>query len=106
MSSGEQLKALLRSHIDGDEAQFLSIAMQMAAHEAKLGHGKLAKELRDLIDRAKIEKGAGTNKPIPFVKPRGELSDVLSASYPKLKLVDMVLAPEVSDRLNRLIKGV
>lgn len=104
MSSGEQLKALLRSHIDGDNAQFLSVAMQMAAHEAKLGHGKLAKELRDLIDRAKSEKGTGFNKPIPLVKPRGELSDILSASYPKLKLVDMVLMPEVSDRLTRLIK--
>lgn len=39
MATSQQLKALLRSHIDGDDAQFYSIAMQLAAHEAKQGHG-------------------------------------------------------------------
>ena len=44
MASAEQLKALLKSHLENDDARFLSVAMQMAAHEAKLGHGKLAQE--------------------------------------------------------------
>ncbi|MGH8660117.1 MAG: AAA family ATPase [Gammaproteobacteria bacterium] len=104
MPSGEQLKALLQSHADGDEARFLSIAMQMAAHEAKLGHGKLAQELRDLIDKAKTTRRAGNNQPIPLVRPRGELSDVLAATYPKLRLADMVLAPDIAASLQRLIK--
>ena len=46
MASAEQIKALLKSHIKGDDERFLSVAMQVAAHEAKLGHGKLAVELR------------------------------------------------------------
>lgn len=104
MPNGEQLKALLQSHADGDEARFLSIAMQMAAHEAKLGHGKLAQELRDLIDKVKTIRRAGDNQPIPLVKPRGELSDILSATYPKLRLADMVLAPDIAASLHRLIK--
>ena len=33
MASSEHLKALLRSHIKGDDAHFLSVAMQLAAHE-------------------------------------------------------------------------
>ena len=41
MASAAQLKALLKSYLDGDDAQFFSITMQLAAHEAKLGHGKL-----------------------------------------------------------------
>lgn len=53
MASGEHLKALLRSHIKGDDAHFLAVAMQLAAHEAKQGHGKLADDLRALIDSAK-----------------------------------------------------
>lgn len=53
MASAEQLKALLKSHIDRDDRQFYSVAMQVAAHEAKVGHGKLAIELRDMIDAAK-----------------------------------------------------
>jgi hypothetical protein len=46
MAMANQIKALLKSHVDGDEAMFLSIAMQMAAQEAKKGHGNLAKEIR------------------------------------------------------------
>ena len=42
MASSDQLKALIKSHISRDDGQFLSVAMQVAAHEAKLGHGKLA----------------------------------------------------------------
>jgi hypothetical protein len=38
-----QIKALLKSHVDGDNALFLSIATQMTSQEAKQGHGKLAK---------------------------------------------------------------
>lgn len=53
MASSEHLKALLRSHIKGDDAHFLSVAMQLAAHEAKQGHGKLAEDLRAIIDSAK-----------------------------------------------------
>lgn len=104
MASAEQLKALLQSHIDGDEAQFYSVAMQLAAHEARLGHGKLARELRDLIDKAKALKPTETGQPVPLAKPRGELSGLLSVSYPKLKLADMVLSRSVGDRLTRLIK--
>ena len=62
MASSEQLKALLKSHIDGDETQFYSVAMQVAAHEAKAGHGKLAEELRTMIDSAKIRSSSESVK--------------------------------------------
>ena len=41
MASAEQIKALLKSHVDGDDDRFFSVAMQVATHEARLGHGKL-----------------------------------------------------------------
>lgn len=103
MASAKQLKALLQSYADGDEAQFHSVAMQLAAHEAKLGHGKLARELRDLIDKAKTIRSVTTDTLVPLAKPRGELSGLLSVSYPKLRLSDMVLSNEVGHRLKRLI---
>ena len=62
MASGEQLKALLKSHADGDDDRFFSVAMQVAAHEARRGHGRLAEELRTLIDRAKSQPGAGASE--------------------------------------------
>jgi SpoVK/Ycf46/Vps4 family AAA+-type ATPase len=106
MASAEQLKALLRSHIEGDEGRFLSIAMQVAAHEAKLGHGKLAEELRDMIDAAKSRSRnlAGAGKLVPLNKPRGELVGLLSVSYPHTRLSEMVLDESVSMKLQRMIK--
>jgi SpoVK/Ycf46/Vps4 family AAA+-type ATPase len=103
MASAEQIKALLKSHISGDNSHFFSVAMQVAAHEAKLGHGKLAEELRSMIDEAK-SSGLTSTKPIPITQPRGELASLLSVSYPKLNLSDMILDNSVQERLVRIIK--
>jgi SpoVK/Ycf46/Vps4 family AAA+-type ATPase len=106
MASAEQLKALLKSHIDGDDAHFFAVAMQVAAHEAKLGHGKIAHELRALIDEMKAHKQPlkDEKKAVLIAQPRGELSSLLSVSYPKLRLADMILDESVRDRLVRIIK--
>jgi SpoVK/Ycf46/Vps4 family AAA+-type ATPase len=106
MASADQIKALLKSYIDGDDPQFFAVAMQVAAHEAKLGHGKLAQELRAMIDQAKANKNiaSSSKKSIPIAQPRGELSALLSVSYPKLRLPDMILNSRISERLIRLIK--
>jgi len=105
MAKAVQLKALLKSHIEGDDAHFSAVAMQMAASEARRGHGKLAQEIRALIDEAKAKKSAPVSlQPIPIAIPRGELSTLLSVSYPKLRLADMVLPESVSEHLKRLIK--
>ena len=80
----------------------------MAAHEAKLGHGKLAEELRDMIDSAKARLGHdGSGKLVPIgsaTKPRGELANLLSVTYPANRLSDMVLDEKASHQLHRIIK--
>ena len=102
MASAEQLKALLKSHLEGDDDRFFSVAMQVAAHEAKLGHGKLAQELRAMIDDAKSRRGAGS--PVPISRPRGELANLLEDSYPKARLGEMILAKELSEQIQRVIR--
>jgi SpoVK/Ycf46/Vps4 family AAA+-type ATPase len=105
MASAEQLKALLKSHIDGDEAHFFSVAMQVAAHEAKVGHGKLAEELRTMIDTAKARRADGAaRKPIPISQPRGELSNLLEVSYPHARMSDMILDQSIEDSLKRIVR--
>jgi SpoVK/Ycf46/Vps4 family AAA+-type ATPase len=104
MPTADQIKALLSSHAEGDEAQFFSVAMQIAATEARQGHGKLAEELRALIDKAKSRAPIVAASPIPLAKPRGELADILTASYPKTKLADMVLGEPLQQRLSRVIR--
>lgn len=105
MATAEQLKALLKSYSEGDEERFFATAMQVAAHAARQGHGKLAQELRELIDKAKA-KGPprrGDRAPVPVVQPRGELAGLLSVSYPKTRLSDMVLEAKLHTRLERIL---
>lgn len=107
MTTARHIVALLRSHVDGDEERFLSVATQLAAHEARQGHGKLAQELRELIDAAKgkgatvARRGAG---PVPLARPRGELSSLIAARYSDIRLSTMVLGAELQERLTRVVK--
>jgi SpoVK/Ycf46/Vps4 family AAA+-type ATPase len=103
MPSADQVKALIASLTEGDEAHFYSIAMQIAAHEARLGHGKLAVEIRALIDKAKARVRLPSKEPIPLARPRGEVAELLSVSYPNVHLKDMVLGPRTKKKLERVI---
>ena len=62
MATADQIKALIRSHAEGDEDRFYAIAIQMAAHAARTGHGKLAEELKDLVDRSRARTGGGASR--------------------------------------------
>ncbi|KAF0135506.1 MAG: ATPase [Xanthobacteraceae bacterium] len=105
MTTARHIVMLLKSHIAGDEDRFLSTAMQLAAHEARQGHGKLAQELKDLIDSAKSRDAgiAKSARPVPLAQPKGELAGLLHARYPDLRLTDMVLPDSLRHRLQRVL---
>ncbi len=108
MAKADQIKALIRSHAEGDHARFYAVAMQVAAHAARSGHGRFAKELRDLVDEAKKRSTAaarsGAKGPVPIAQPRGELAGLLTVSYPKVRLADMALAADLAGRLARVVR--
>ncbi|WP_442497533.1 AAA family ATPase [Methylobacter sp. sgz302048] len=101
MASSEQIKALLQSYIEKDDDRFLSIALQVAAHEARSGHGRIAQELRDIIERAK--KAGKQNIPISIAKSIKDSSGLLATSYPKLRLSDLIAPDNLKQQLERLI---
>ena len=105
MTTARHIIALLKSHIAGDEDRFLSTAMQLAAHEARQGHGKVATELRDLIDAVKSKDTALVRKvaPVPIMQPKGELASLLAVRYPDTRLSEMVLLDSISSRLQRVL---
>jgi SpoVK/Ycf46/Vps4 family AAA+-type ATPase len=106
VAKGDEIKALLRSYIEGDDAHFYAIAMQLAAAESRKGHGKLAEELRDLIDKGKNRRSVRSisDVPVPINRPRGELATLLRVSYPKSRLADLVVAPQVEAGLRRIVE--
>lgn len=105
MSTARHILALLKSHVEGEEQQFYSAALQMAAHEARQGHGKLAQEIRELIDQAKASKSVIEKKsdPIPLVQPKGDLANLVSVRYPDIRLSDMILTSDLEFRLKRVL---
>lgn len=105
MANADQIRALLKSHIDNDETRFYSVVMQVAANEAKKGNIKFATELKKMIDQARERKSSfNLNKgPIPISQPRGELSYLLSVDYPQLRSNDIILSKKISDQLNKIL---
>lgn len=107
MATADQVKALIRSHADGDDTRFYAIAMQVAAQAARSGHGKFAQELRELVDqvkaRAKATELARGRKAVPLAQPRGELAGLLTVGYPKTRVADMALPEVLGARLERVL---
>lgn len=107
MATADHVKALIRSHSEGDNERFYAVALQVAAQAARQGHTKFAQELRDLVDRSKVRGEAPTpgqrTKPIPIVQPRGELAGLLTAAFPTIRLADMALDRQVRTRLERIL---
>src|SRR5262249_28070230 len=99
MTASRHLIALLKSHIDGDTEHFISVALQVAAQEARQGHGKLAQELRDLVDEARLRVKEPRKKPVPLAQPKGELANLVSVSYSDTRLSSMVLPGQLEERL-------
>src|SRR5688572_28120363 len=106
MATADQLKALIRSHLEGDEARFNAVALQLAAHAARTGKPKLAQELKALIDETRPPSNAALTprlKPTPLAQPRGELAGILSVSYPQTRLRELVLDESVRRQLARVL---
>jgi SpoVK/Ycf46/Vps4 family AAA+-type ATPase len=108
MATADQVKALIRSHADGDDARFYAIAMQVAAQAARSGHGKFAMELRELVDQVKARAQPAPalprgRKPVPLAQPRGELAGLLTVGYPKTRASDMALTDALRGRLDRVL---
>ena len=108
MANAQQIKALIRSHEEGDDARFYAVALQVAAQAARSGHVRFARELRDLVDKAKARQRAGSRRgqtnPVPLAQPRGELAGLLSVVYPKTRMVDMALDEGLERQIRRVIR--
>lgn len=96
MATAEQLKALIRSQLNGEQEQFITTALQVAAHEARHGHTDLAHEIRQLVDRAK-------SKPAVVIKFPSELNGLIFTEKPAVPLEALVLSKEMKAKVERII---
>ncbi len=94
MATSEQIKALIRSHFEGDGERFLTVTLQIAAHEAKQGHAAFARNIRTYVDRARRRHGH-----LPDVSIGRDLSEMLLQTRPAEHLSDLIVREDLRTRI-------
>jgi SpoVK/Ycf46/Vps4 family AAA+-type ATPase len=96
MANADQIKALIKTHFDGDNEKFTTIALQVAAHEAKLGHTTLADDIRKIVDKSKLNKLR--------LKPLNQnLEGLILEVEPFERLSDLIVSDIILERIERII---
>lgn len=101
MATADQIKSLIRSYAAEDRERFYSIALQVAAHEAKKGHTNLAHEIREIIDASKSSIKQANSNVIPI---SADLKGLLATETANIPLSSLVLPEKTLARFKRLIK--
>lgn len=96
MAKSDLVKALIQSHFEEDRDRFNTLALQIAAQEARLGHTNVATDIKGLIDRNRIAR-----KKNPTALPGFE--DLLVPVIKSRKLSELVAASELKNRLGRIL---
>jgi SpoVK/Ycf46/Vps4 family AAA+-type ATPase len=98
VATAEQIKALIRSHFSDEPERFFTIALQVAAHEAQQGHGELAHDIRQIVDKAKQERS-----PIIQMRfPQG-LHGLVLAEEPQTTLAALIVPLSLKTRVDRIV---
>lgn len=98
MATAEQLKSLIRSHFGEDFERFITIALQVAAHEAQRGHGELAHDIRDIVDKARREKRSAV-----ILKFPQDLRGLVLSENPTVPLSALIVPTATRTRIERII---
>ena len=97
MATAAQLKALVKAHFDGQNDLFNSCVLQIAAHEAKQGHGALAVALKKILD-------SGRNRVFyEKISVPQELNGLVMTEESNVSKASLVIPEELAERLNRII---
>jgi SpoVK/Ycf46/Vps4 family AAA+-type ATPase len=103
MASSELIQELIRAHVDHNDQRFKTVALQLAAREARAGHRLVAGRIRDLLEEAGVAEHAPQPSPTPITRTSDDLRSVLAVSYPREKLADIVLEGDLVEVLPRLL---
>jgi SpoVK/Ycf46/Vps4 family AAA+-type ATPase len=98
MATAEQIKSIIRSYVSDDDERFYTLALQVAAHEAQQGHGALAHDIRDIVDKAKRTRGSNV-----LLKFPQELQGMVFSEKTDIPLAGLVLPERLKQRIARVV---
>jgi SpoVK/Ycf46/Vps4 family AAA+-type ATPase len=93
----DQIVALIRSHLNHDDEQFRSIALQMSAEEARSGHSAAAIKIHKAI--TSVSKSSAFN----LRDLNGDVADLFIAGEKRYSLLDMFLSDDTKAKIKRII---
>ena len=98
MVKTEQLIVLIRSHVNNDDEMFRRIALQISAAEAKAGHTQSAASIHEAIS------SKPTKPVLKLAQVNSELSDLFMVCDKRYRLKDLIVSPEIKEKVDRVIK--
>lgn len=96
MATADQVKSLIKAHIEQDDERFKTITLQIAANEARHGHDTFARELKQYAE--KIGKGKKN-----LIRLNNNGNGMFLVTYPSERLSDLVVSSEIQERIERLL---
>lgn len=96
MANADQIKSLIKSHLDNDSERFLTIALQLAAHEARQGHSGLADDIRSMVDKSKVTR-------IKVPSFGGGLGEFVNTINSDMKLSELIASDNLKKRIIRVL---
>jgi SpoVK/Ycf46/Vps4 family AAA+-type ATPase len=96
MAKADYIISLIKSHYNNDHERFTTVALQIAAHEAKLGHTLVSNEIKAIIDKAKESK----YRTKTFAT---ELQGMILENVPAVSLSDIITTEDIQSKITRII---
>lgn len=96
MAKADYIISLIKSHFNNESERFTTVALQIAAHEAKLGHTLVANEIKTIIDKAKETK----HKSKSFTP---DLQGLILENVPAVNLSDIITSKDIQLKISRII---
>lgn len=95
MATAEQIKSLVKAYADCNDEKFKTVVLQIAAHEAKLGHDNLARELKRQIDRVGSKRAN--------IVQLTSINPMLELSMPSHDLAELIVSEDICNKIQRIL---
>lgn len=95
MATGDQIKSLIKAHLDRNDEKFKTTVLQIAAYEAKKNHTTLARDLKKMVDKPIT--------PRSNVVSISQSNSMLQMTFPDKKLNNLIVSDEINDRIKRIL---
>lgn len=96
MATADQIRSLVRAYNAHNDEKFKTVVLQIAAHEARLGHSSLAQELK------KEANAVGKNGSATVLKLNNQ-NAMLQLSMPSVQLTELITSETITTKINRIL---